>query len=273
MISPISGKGGYLKYGIDEVPIYSYSFSAKRNRSRYRVSDSVGYPVGDGGLIEETIIIQGVQHFPTFLYDLLSQTASSFILGWLNLSSGTKKEITIYANLNSLQFDFNYSIGPIPSFMWTVNLNGILNDKEISSSVITQYGDVLNCQESECDKNITTTDTNIHGGYIYHVKSASLLYTIERQNYAVSDSSNHFIDSTGVFDRTLNLNIEGDFDYWMRSLVDDAIAYDYKLFYGPSISDYIESPYMRINDINNLNVNIATGEMISATVILGAAYG
>ena len=272
MILPISGKSGLMIYGVDEIPIYSFVYSGHQERPTHRTSQSENYPRRTSGNFTEQIIISGVENVPSFYTSaFVVGTSITFKLGWNDLGADDRKIIPITAMLTEFRIDLNYFSSPQPSFLWTATFIGAVNDKEIIIVPITPHLDIPFCPFPLCDRVITTTDSQLNSGFVYHVKRASIINIIERIPYMTSSSNGHYISSTGLKDRIVELEIQGDFDYWINNLTASNTKYNYSFFFSPS--NAFNAINMRIIDVTNFVVNIQTGEILSALVRLGAAHG
>lgn len=268
MLVPTSGKTGFLIFGTEEIPIYSWAFSSARARDTYRTVSSQNYPRRTAGIVTEQIVIQGVH---TSIPFSLSQPAG-FLLGWNDLSVPTRRTLPCNGMISEIKIDFNYFSSTIPSFMWTTSLMGIVNTKLLGTAPFVPQEDYPVCAHQLCNKTITTSDSSLNSGLVKHVRNASIITTVERQPYVVAGGNNRYKNITGVFDRILELTLEGDFDYWNNRLVNTDNDYDYKFFFGPLITDYILAARMKILDIGNFMVNVLTGQLVRMTVRLGASY-
>lgn len=275
MISPLSGRYGFLIFGPVEIPIYSWMISSVQNRTTYRTSTTSNFPNRLKGTISEQIIIRGANYGSPFITNIVAfnDTSVSFYVGWNDFLASVRKAILCQAMLVDYRVDLNYFSSPMPSYVWTATLVGSINTKELINYPLVPQHDAPFCANQLCNKTITTTDAQLHGGLVWHVKRASIIDTISRSPYMTSSSNNHLASTYGVKDEIVELDVQGDFDYWFNNLSTSDTTRDYKFFYGPGVADFRPVDKMKIVDINNFVVNIQTGELIQMTVHLGAAYG
>lgn len=274
-VLPLSGKSGVMIYQSQvELPVYSFLITGSQARPTYRTANSENFPRRTSATLNEIIVIRGVQPVPPFFqFTLEPDGLFLFNIGWNELALGKRKLITIQALMQEFRIEYNYFSSPLPSFIWTATFLGSSGTPIIQTQDITSFVDVILCSDKLCNKTITTTDAQLNSGFVQHVKKATLIYNIERNSYATSNSFKHIVGNTGVKDRKIELDIEGDFDYWWNNLLIADTRHDYSFFYGFGASEKWSYPKMKITDVGNFIVNIQTGELISATVQLGAAYG
>lgn len=272
MISETSGRTGYMMYdGVPE-PIYFWTGTARNNRTTYRTSATQNQPTRHKGPKEEILTIRGVNFVPAFLSD--TNGGIVFELGWnedLTLFENRRRIVTS-AMLMQFQIEFNYFSSPLPSFSWTAVFTNVLSNIEIADTSGIIDTDPI-CAEPLCSNYITTTDTSLHTGFVQHVRSAVVTFIYQRPLYRTSESDNHFTVTNGSFDRILDLVIEGDFDYWMNEVEVEDIARSYQFLYGTGAGQWWSVDNMKAISISDILVNVQTGEIISANVQLGAAYG
>lgn len=266
---PLSGRFGYMKWVGIEIPIYNWSISAINQRTFYRTSDSQNFPRRTAGIMSELITVTGVDYTPLFRTDPTFDTLMVFDIGWMDFVSGLYRKIPITAMLTSYSINLNYMNSSQPSFMWTASFIGCMTDKifDVENLIID---DKIVCQTSFCNKVITTTDSTLNGGFVGHVRQANLTFLVERPIRAQSNSNNHNTTTIGCYDRLIDLSIEGDFDYWLNAIESNPTPFTYEFEYDGF------STFPAVNmvplEMNNLVVNIQTGELVSAGVRLGASY-
>lgn len=270
MINPINGGNGYMKWSGIEIPIYIWNYSAINARMNIRLSNSQNFPVRNSGITSEMFSISGVDYYPLFLSDPNIFNTIQFEVGWLELSSffGLRRKIDVVAMMSEYTVTINYFSNPQPSFKWTATFIGCLTDKEFEENTAI-VNDYVRCQTVMCGKVITTTDSSLNSGFVKHVRTATLTSVLERPALVLSNSNNHYAETIGVYDNTIEMVIEGDFDYWNEQ-VNSNNGFNYGFLYeGVSGSTFIN---MRVLEFSNLVVNVQTTELISATVKLGASY-
>lgn len=257
-------------YGQDEVPVYSSIFSVNQKKPEHRTSSSALYPRRTSGTLSEVIIIRGVENIPSF-YTAAHTVggAIDFKLGWNDFLNGNRKIIPITAMLENFVIDFNYFSSPQPSYLWTATFIGVVNDKVIVIEPLIPHLDTPVCANKLCDKTIVTTDTTLHGGFVFHVKRASISNKIIRNLYMTASSNNHYVPTKGVRDRTIEMEVQGDFDYWIDAARGDS-RFSYSYFF--SAVGQFTAANMKVTNVNNFVINIQTGEILSALVHLGASY-
>lgn len=278
MILPQSGKSGFLigrTSSLSEVPIpiYSWQFTNRKQRTTYRTSRTLGFPTGHSGVQDESLSIRGAGYQNLDWFSTITTLPSVlFDLGWNILQTGKRNTVEVQASLSELRFDFNYSNTNQPGFSWTANFTGVRTQKIITEEdgIAT---DLVLCFARPCQLTITTTDPVYTGGILQHVRNASLIQKFERPQYRTSRSNQRPVEVNGVKDVHASLTIDGDFDYWFNDATLDIPAWQYKFFYGLGAPDFFGNNLMKIDSVDNLQVNIQTGELVSATVNLSAAYG
>lgn len=269
MIVPLSAKPGFMILGSTHIPIYNWNMSLSKSRIIYRASNTNNFPKRLPGWKTETISMTG----PDVVAPSITTTSNIFKLGWFDYTIPARKSILCQAVPLELRYILRYEPGPAPSFTWTYNLLGILNNKGIEEESLLPYNDSVICATSLCDKPITTTDTDLHGGFVWHVRTATIITTYSVPSYPRSDTDNHVIGLAPVYDQTVELVVQGDFDYWLNELSRAAdIRNNYRFYYGTGLTHYKAANNMRVTDINNFIVNIQTGEIIQMTIMLGASY-
>lgn len=278
MMLPLSGQDGFAIWNTigsgDLVqPIYEWGITVEQNRSTYRTASSNNFPVRRSGTFKETIFLRGVDYVPPFVYDgTPSSVRQTLTIGWYDLANELRYSIPSDLMWNNFTAEFNYKAGVIPAFQWFGEFSGIINRKEVVSESIHPFEDVIRCPGALCNKPIETTDTLLNSGEVHHVTKATIRSIITREDYIVADSNNRPTYSTGVFDTFLDLDLEGDFDYWLDVVNDYDQINDYKIWYGDGLSDFWLLQDMKIFGFS-CRTNIQTGEMVSARVNLGAALG
>lgn len=255
--------------GVIDIPIYSWAISTNQRRTNYRTSGSSGYPVRRAGIIEEILVIRGVDYPVQYNVGIEAQVKNTYQLGWIDWNLGHRKIVEFDSILNRYEIFINYSKA-IPIFEWSATFNGVDNQKLFTGIAIPPGTDNnILCRSNFCERTITTTDPSLNSGFVKHVRQLNLVAELESKKYVTSASNNRQVDSFGVPDVTASMVVEGDFDYWLShiSMFDD--AYDYKIYWGTGLSDYYSLPSMKVLAVRDINVNVRTGEMISATVELG----
>lgn len=275
MIVPQSGKSGFLTFtqsGVP-IPIYSWQFSNRKQRTTYRTSRTEGFPTGHSGVQGESLSIRGAGYqYASWFTDITTLPSVLFNLGWSNLLTGKRNTVAVQASLSELRFDFNYSSTNQPGFSWAANFVGVRTEKIITEEIGIPL-DLVLCFSRPCTLKVTTTDPAYTGGILKHLKNASLIQTFERPSYRTARSNQRPVEVNGVKDVHVSLSIDGDFDYWFNDVTLDAFAWQYKFFYGAGAAEFFGNNLMKIDSVDNLNVNVYTGELVSATINLSAAYG
>jgi len=273
MLDPISGRNGLMIYGNEEIPIYSFILSGSRNRQEYRTSASENFPRRTKGVFTETLVIRGVQNRPSFI-GTAQNNPISLDIGWNDFVSLNRRLIVFIGLMTEFRVDFNYFFQSNPAYIWTATFQGVVNTKTMLVGNITPHNDVITCPDKICDNRIATSDNNLHSGSVFHVKRASLISSIIRPSYMTSSSANHIISlSTGMRDNIVEMDVQGDFDYWLDKLSVTDVRNTYGFYYGTGLSDYWLLEKMKVLEISNFTVNVQTGEMVQFTVRLGSAYG
>lgn len=279
-ISPLSGKHGFLRWSTSStyipIPIYSWTFSSRNIRPTYRTSRSLNLPVRTGGILEEILVVRGVHYEPVgFFTSLFTASFQSFEIGWYNLGTGKKVWIPIVsAALQEFRVEFIYTQTNQPTFVWTAVFTGIGVSKTFTEAIANPDDFTIVCPELKgCQRTITSTDSSMP--LLQHIRNATVLWSFIRPKYRTSRSNHRFADQKDVFDLTANLTVEGNFDYWLSLSQLDVLfftpARTYSFYASSTVS--FGNLKMRITSIDNINVNIETGEIVSANVNLGAAYG
>ncbi len=265
---PLSGKDGYLIYDSVEIPIYSWICSCTNQRNKYITVDSLNSPVRTTGSLISTIALRGVQFVPSF-YSALDDPII-FHFGWNDFASGDRKNVPVYAMATQFILEYSYTVGRSPTFSWTANFV-VCNDDTLFQTAALTVNDVMVCANSMCSNNITTSDTNLHSGFVWHVKKATLVRSFDREIRYTSSSNNHPSPVGSSQDTLVTLNIEGDFDYWMSQVQVFDDPYNYGFYYSPSLYWAVNS--LKAESITDIVVNVETSEIISASVLLGVARG
>lgn len=275
---PLSGQNGFaiwntIAEGDLAQPIYEWSINVTQNRSMYRNARSENFPVRRSGTFKETIFLRGFDYFPPFVYyDDPSSIRQTLTIGWYDIANELRFSIPSDLMWNNFTAEFNYRHGISPAFQWFGDLTGVINRKEIVTESIHPFEDVIRCPAALCNQLIETTDTMLHNGEVHHVTKATLRGQITRKEYVTANSNNRPAFSSGVFDVFIDFDLEGDFDYWLDQSNDYDQINDYKIWYGNGISDFWLIENMKVFNFS-CRTNIQTGEMVSARVSLGAAYG
>lgn len=268
---PINGKNGYFIWSGEEIPIYSWIFSAINTRPTWKLSNTENYPIRISGIGQESLSIKGVDFFPAFyISDSIISEVMNFEIGWMDFDTLIRRKIAVSALMSEYVMSLNYMNSNLPSFMWTANFIGCSIDKEFDIDLWLDINDHVRCQPSLCDRTIFTTDSTLNSGFVQHVRNATLTRMFVNAPLVLSNSNNHFSSETlGTYDTTVDLTIEGDFDYWLDQINTDN-RFDYRFQYTQT--EYFPMSKMKALELTNLVVNIQTSEIISAVVRLGASY-
>jgi len=268
MLAVSSGKYGYMRLGGIEQPIYSWSLNEEQKRPTYRTSNSQNYPKRTQGLFSSRLSISGV----ATASPLLLTNYYNLEVGYIKFNMSTRKEIAFRGMVMDNTIEFDYTNKTSPDFKWTSNLIGIDFQPTIATVPLVPLVDPVLGGLPLCNKDIKSTDPALMSGDIDYVLRAKIMETSERSEYYRSNSNNFVVTNEGTYDRTVELEIEGGFDYWLVRMGDDTI-FDYYFYYGSGGADYWFAEKMKVLNVSNFVVNIETGEMIRATVTLGASYG
>lgn len=292
MIIPRSGKNGFLLISGLDIPIYSWLFNKTMNRIEYRTAQTRNYLKRLEGFNTEQIVLRGTNFnspfgsaFTYYDSDLSNSSSSSlssigsdvvfdFYIGWNDFLVGVRRAINAKALVLEDRIDINYFSSAEPTNIWTTTLVGVINEKQILTYDLLPQLDAPLCALKKCDMIITTSDLSLHTGRVNHVKRASIIKTITRSPYRTSDTNNHYGATFGLPDKIVELEVQGDFDYWINEAFDPPgdISRDYKFYYGSNFAtDFWPAYNMKILGADNFIVNIQTGELIQATVHLGVS--
>lgn len=291
-VLPKSGMGGFLRWNANVppyaptwIPIYSWTHSLRNNRAEYRTSISNNKPVGTDGIVEGFFTIQGAgTNFPGLFDDIVVSQAPQFdAFGWFDFAANKKRLFdTISCLTTEFRVDFNYSQTVQPSFVWQATFNTRFSYNELVEENLApmftgvDYDTPL-CVQKPCTLPVTTTDTTYFPvgspgqSVIQHIRNASLIQTFERPKYYTSLG---ICQSKAVSDIRATLTVDGDFNYWIDQCgLPPSDKFDYSFYYGSGINDAFFLHNAKVDNVDNLNVNVQTGELISATVNLSIANG
>lgn len=267
-----SGRDAFLIIDEVEYPIYNWIFSASQLYIPYRTAASGLYPVRTSGVMSQTVTIIGVANstnIPDFsdIYNTIS-----FYIGWNREDSLIRDAILFHGMLVQYQVNFNYSSTTSPSFTWVATFIAI-NPPEFGTKQFA-FEDKTLCARQPCVNLITTTDTDLYSGFVKNVVSASINYDYLRPEYRVASSAGYPYAISAVKDVTVEMMIQSDFDYWLSKTADPLQSpYTYRFHYGSGISDYYETPQMKVTDILNLTASAQTGQISSANIRLAITGG
>lgn len=275
-LDPRSAKVGFLLDSNEiEYPIYFWNIPLiSKNYDSYRTSRSQSYPRLKQGLTTETLTIQGVGTTSPFTSRFFSSDISVQVtIGWYNFAIGGRYVIFFDGTPVEERIDINYVSSNQPSHSWTTQLLGVLDYKQLLTDELqTSFVDKILCSAQKCARPILTSDTSLNLGQVKHVTRAAITYSRERDPlYATSRTANHLKHITGVKNTRVEFDIQGDFDYWINNLLGDT-RHNYRFYHGTGGGDYWAANNMKQMDLSNLITNIQTGQIIQATVHLGASY-
>lgn len=268
MLSPKSGKDGWWIFNGLEIPIYSWQFSAIRQEKKYRTASSPLRPIREAGITKEQLTIRSTN---IIIFD--TSQLLNFKIGWNDFSAGFRRYIGFDGYTTGTILDFNYTNSVIPSILWTAIFNGTQIDKQFANILFANLPlvDSVQCGTSHCDNSILTSDVNLNGGIVKHVTSATISTMADQhEEFATASSNNHIKGKPPLFDAFIDLNVQGDFDYWLGKTKGSFLyeTYTFSTDIGNLIYDY-----MSVLAVENITVNLQTGEMIAATVKLGKVRG
>lgn len=259
-------------------PIYGWAHSLQNNRQEYRTAISKGGPVGTNGTVDSAFTIKGAGYnIPELFEDIISQQPAFTTIGWYDFKVNKKRLFPILLMLtNEFRVDFNYSQTPQPGFTWQASFTHqydweALEEENLSPMFTGIQYDHPQCFIKPCTLHITTSDYSYFpSGIIQHVRNASIVQTFERPRYRTSLG---LCNAKAVTDIRASLVIDGDFNYWIDQCGLFNSKFEYHLLYGSGPAEYFTLQETKVDSVDNLNVNVQTGELISATVNLSIANG
>lgn len=266
---PQSGKNGYMIWDAIEIPIYSWNYSELNERTWLKLSHTENIPYRNFGPTKEEFLLVGVDYIPAFLADPAINDTIEFELGWIDFFLLVRNKVEVRAMLVEYTIQLLYHKTNQPSYMWMARFIGCTTDKEFDAEPIHAINDHVRCQASQCGNLIITTDTTLNGGSVEHVRNARLTTIYDRPLLVLSDSNNHLTETIGGFDYIIDMTLEGDFDYWNEQVNSNA-RFDYAFFYD-GIAASFQYANMKAISLSNVNVDLRTAEVISASLRLGAS--
>ena len=280
-IAPISGKTGFLYWTFADpfcIPIYSWNFSQTNFRPTYITSRTNNNPIRSPGVIEGRLTITGASatgiDLNQFFGELLLNPTNEFIAGWHDIFNSVDRYYKVVGMLSELLVNYNYTQSSEPGFTWSATFtNTKVTTLTSDASIFLTIDEPVICFMPPCTFPIRTSDLSHNAGIIKHVRSATLTEIYNLPNYRTSRQSPVITQS--VIDRIVSLVIDGNFDYWFDMMqTDEGSALnprDYEFYYGPGITDFFPLERGVLNSIDNLQVDVRTGALISATINLGVA--
>lgn len=286
-VLPKSGATGFVRWLAPAptwIPVYGWTYSIRNSRIDYRTSFSNNKPVGTNGIVEGFFTIQGAgtNYFDLFTEIVTDQIVDFDAFGWFDFVANKKRIISsTVCFTNEFRVDFNYSATTQPSFVWQASFTSLFQYNELKEENLSpmftgvDYDHPL-CVQKPCTLPITTTDTTYFPigspgqSLIQHVRHASIVQTFERPRYFTPLG---ICSSKGVSDIRVSMVVDGDFNYWIDQCGLGLSKKDYSFYYGSGINDAFFLHNGKVDSVDNLNVNVRTGELISATVNLSIANG
>ena len=257
MFGTVTGGMGYYFYDGVEAPLSAWSYGLTHNRSMYKTADSNGCPTRVSETLNGTLVLTGIEYSPPFVPDLGTQ-ALNFVLG-IN-----GKEIPFIGWATIFEVRYNYVR---KTFGWSLTLEQASPGEMEVASYYPQYDNTV-CSDKLCGYNITTSDVSLHGGYVYYVKEAVCRNLYELPSYRTAVSYGFPASHKSTFDQRISMVVEGDLDYWLSEAY-TSNKYDYKFYY--SSTGYYQFDSQVVESIVDLNVNVSTDQIVSATINLGIA--
>lgn len=267
---PQSGRNGYMIWNSEEIPIYAWNYSELNERTVLKLSHTENIPYRNFGPTKEEFIITGVDYIPSWLGDPAFDETLVFELGWIDFSLLVRNQVEIRAMLVEYSIQLLYLNQNQPSYMWMARFIGCTTDKDFTTDVILPINDHVRCQDSQCGNFIISSDVTLNGGgSVQHVRTARLTTVFDRPLLVLSHSANHLAETIGGYDYLIDMTIEGDFDYW-NDQVNSNNRWDYAFFYNGLAASF-QYANMKAISLSNINIDLRTAEVISASLRLGAS--
>lgn len=291
------------------IPILSWSYSQHRNRPKFHPSSNTLFafkkPISLNGTIAETLTIKGIgddlfrlreggsntlniEGLASDISDMIDQSTfdpfpiSHFFLGIANYPEFD--EIVDYQlefRGTPISFQINQSYDPINTydFIWALTYMGVISTKNftrIPEEIIPPYQDISICPRNPCALRWYTYDTYFgdpiptEGNAIHNMNIFSYELRKNIQQIVTSDSNKRPFPISGVFNETLNLQVQGDFNYWLDQI--NGVNAQYYVLRRSDNSVPLVNTVMKVDDVSDLRANVQTGEVISASIKLSTSW-
>lgn len=266
-VAPSSGRAAYMLYDATPISILDWSVAINVERSKYTTASTLNFPVRGRKFISEQLHVKGVEGVPAF-YSPATVSVVELEVGWIDFVNNIYRFITFDGIMESFVANWNYACNPGElAFWWEADFSGTYFEKVMEERALSGDSGQMNCAFSQCSHIIEAPGfPSLPSNQIRYVRSATLRATINRLNYVTSATIPHKTGTTGTVDTLLDLEIEGDFDYWMFRIVEDNSSF-IRLYYTPTL--FWVTPVMKFLGMDNFVVNAKSGELIRATLHFG----
>lgn len=263
MYEPRSGRDGFFIINSTEYPISSWMYGASVIRPEYRTSISGGYPVRNGGVLQQNVIIVGESN--TLVAPNITTDIQEFFVGWNDIEADERDAFQIFGVLDRFTVKLNYQGNGAPGLQWIASFNVVasVDVKELQGPIV----DGTLCRDNACVGTIVNNDPVLAGEPIAHISFATIDYLYPRLNYRTSYSDGFTVATPGVADIIVEYVVDGNFPYWVGL----GEKFDYKHYFGTGPSDFYLAPKMSLLEISNLTADVRTGRLSQANIKLGTA--
>jgi len=259
----------------------------------YRTAKSFPSMVRSGQPIAETLSVRFADFPPSG--DILIDDAVEGEFGWYDHKTFKTHVIGLRAKFTRIRLEMDYRAGAQQPKVWDMEFedctfhellvgesvwpsNEFDYEKLFLSKPLEIYDSFVSCSEKVCDKVITTDDA-VYLAYagdnkLKHIRKMALTHIRQLPDFIDSNSFPRRADGIGVIETLLELEIEGDFDYWYNKINYSGTVYppnEYTFTHTPDPLETIVAESMRVTEMANFIVDVQTAKIISATVRLGAS--
>ena len=271
----ISGKSGILIIGGIGWPVINFSLSRSTEINSYRVANSSNYLKRVFGVESGTFTVTGIGEMPG--WSTTNYTPETLKFGWDVSPGAAYKYIDLDVALKQIEVRMSYSKSTEIVHTWTATFDTykivdiVSETSEFLYALDPEY-QTAGCYAKGCLNVYPYSNDpywNAYSGTIQDVVSATYTKTINRiPTYTAASAFNPTCTPEG-YDETLALQVQSKFDHWIEDI--GLTKYTYRLY--DDVGTYWELLNGTILSVDNFVTNIQTGELLSATVNIGANHG
>ena len=271
----ISGKSGILIIGGIGWPVINFSLSRSTEINSYRVANSSNYLKRVFGVESGTFTVTGIGEMPG--WSTTNYTPEQLKFGWDVSPGAAYKYIHLDVALKQIEVRMSYSKSTEIVHTWTATFDTykivdiVSETSEFLYALDPEY-QTAGCYSTGCLNVYPYSNDpywNAYSGTIQDVVSATYTKTINRiPTYTAASAFNPTCTPEG-YDETLALQVQSKFDHWIEDI--GLTKYTYRLY--DDVGTYWELLNGTILSVDNFVTNIQTGELLSATVNIGANHG
>lgn len=274
-LNRISGKSGILIIAGIGWPVVNFSLSRSTEINSYRVSNSSNYLKRVFGVESGTFTVTGIGEMPG--WSTTNYTPETLKFGWDVSPGAAYKYIELEAALKQIEVRMNFSKSTEINYTWTATFDtyrivDIINEPTAFDYAIDPGYQLAGCYSTGCLNVYPYSNDpywDAYSGTIQEVTSAVYTKTISRIPIYTAASFFTPTCTPEGYDATLSLQVQSKFDHWLDDI--GLTKYTYRLY--DDVGTYWELLNGTILSVDNFVTNIETGELLSATVNIGANHG